>query len=46
MLATEFAERGTGVRVNAICPGLFPSVRLFSPKGSGSNNAGHVGAAL
>ena len=30
MLATEFARRGLGVRVNCICPGYFPSVRRFS----------------
>lgn len=29
MLATEFARRGLGVRVNCICPGYFPSVRLL-----------------
>ena len=27
-LATEFARRNLGVRVNVVCPGYFPSVRL------------------
>jgi NAD(P)-dependent dehydrogenase (short-subunit alcohol dehydrogenase family) len=26
MLATEFARRNLGIRVNCICPGYFPSV--------------------
>lgn len=28
MLATEFARRELGVRVNCVCPGYFPSVRI------------------
>lgn len=28
MLATEFARRDLGVRVNCVCPGYFPSVSL------------------
>lgn len=44
MMATEFARRGLGIRVNAIAPGYFPSV--ITPSQAELTSAGHVDVGL